>query len=162
MDDLIHPFYTISNSSMIKYYDGIPHKKPFIQKIKELWEEDRSFLGYIDYLDNRKHTEHFESLPNGYYMIELCRNYYLRIYSRNNDCFTGMEALYCDDLSSFIPEDCLPLDRGKCVFWKDKVNQLARKAIDTWSSCAIRLGLIRDMRIFIAKLLWNERHLWCP
>tara|TARA_R110001599_G_scaffold80359_1_gene217122 strand:+ start:835 stop:1056 length:222 start_codon:yes stop_codon:yes gene_type:complete len=73
-----------------------------------------------------------------------------------------MEALYCDDLNSFIPKDCLPLDRGKCVFWKDKVNRLARKAIDTWSSCAIRLGLIRDMRIFIAKLLWNERHLWCP
>lgn len=33
----------------------------------------------------------------------------------------------------------------------------ARRAVDTWTLCGIRCGLIRDIRILIAKIVWAAR-----
>lgn len=36
-------------------------------------------------------------------------------------------------------------------------NKLYRSMVDTWSIIATRLKIIKDMRIFIAKLIWEGR-----
>jgi len=37
---------------------------------------------------------------------------------------------------------------------------LAVEAIQCWSMIGRRLRVVRDIRILISKLLWNERNLW--
>ena len=36
----------------------------------------------------------------------------------------------------------------------------ARMAIDCWTFVAKRLGLIKDLRVYVAKMLWEERTFW--
>ncbi len=38
---------------------------------------------------------------------------------------------------------------------------LAREAVDCWSGVGRRLGLVKDMRLMVAKRAWDERWAWC-
>lgn len=55
-----------------------------------------------------------------------------------------------------------PFDRGLCIMYADRVRSEARYAISQWSLCARRLGLVKDLRVYIARLLWDDRCAWMP
>jgi hypothetical protein len=43
-------------------------------------------------------------------------------------------------------------------FYKSQLAQ-CRRAVDMWSVCAARIGVVKDIRIFIGKLAWETRDL---
>jgi TPR repeat protein len=43
----------------------------------------------------------------------------------------------------------------------DEMLQRAREAIDCWSMAARRCGVVKDMRVMIAKMAWQEPWRWC-
>ena len=55
-----------------------------------------------------------------------------------------------------------PFDRGFCLMYAARVRNEAKVAIFQWSLCAQRLGLVKDLRVYIARLLWNSRCAWMP
>jgi hypothetical protein len=55
-----------------------------------------------------------------------------------------------------------PGDRGKSVKFRHLVSQAARDAIYAWTLCARRLDVVRDLRIYIGKVIWERRHLFMP
>jgi hypothetical protein len=40
--------------------------------------------------------------------------------------------------------------------WRAKVRQV----IEYWIVTGRRLGVVRDMRIVVARMMWEERHVW--
>lgn len=55
-----------------------------------------------------------------------------------------------------------PMDRGKCIMFSARTKEQAKKAIDAWCLCAKRMGLVKDVATLIAKMLWQEFHVWMP
>ena len=53
-----------------------------------------------------------------------------------------------------------PLDRGKALIYRKEVNRRARMGVDLWTLAGIRAGIPKDIRLLVAKLIWDERHEW--
>jgi len=49
-----------------------------------------------------------------------------------------------------------------CINYYFETLKKTREAIDTWSIIAKRLGVVKDIRIVIGKLLWKEKTEWIP
>ncbi|MBX9637673.1 MAG: hypothetical protein K2Q45_09010 [Nitrosomonas sp.] len=59
--------------------------------------------------------------------------------------------------------DVIVLQREYCkaetfVSFYYKQNALCRVVVDAWSCCAKRIGVCKDIRIMISKLVWSSRH----
>jgi hypothetical protein len=50
----------------------------------------------------------------------------------------------------------------QCIDYYFNVLKKTREAIDAWSIIAKRLGVVKDIRILIGKLLWKEKREWIP
>ncbi len=50
----------------------------------------------------------------------------------------------------------------QCIDYYFNVSKKTRDAIDAWSIIAKRLGVVKDIRILIGKLLWKEKREWIP
>jgi hypothetical protein len=46
---------------------------------------------------------------------------------------------------------------NRLVVFSSRTRQLVRDSINAWSLCALRLCISKDMRIFIARFIWNDR-----
>lgn len=75
------------------------------------------------------------------------------------DCSLEFVQIYIDARLKLLGT---PMDRGEHPIYKTKVMKHARKAIFAASHCMKQLGLVRDMRIFICKMLWNKYYAWMP
>jgi len=53
---------------------------------------------------------------------------------------------------------------GKVCKWAETLRLIwlpvIKKAVDTWSIIARRLGVVKDIRIMIAKRLWKQGYEW--
>jgi len=52
------------------------------------------------------------------------------------------------------------LDRGKALIYRKEVNQRARVGVDTWTMVAARAGVPKDIRLLVAKMIWDGRCEW--
>lgn len=50
----------------------------------------------------------------------------------------------------------------QCVSFYDSCRDATLRAISCWSIVGKRCGLVKDMRVFIAKLLWEHMICWAP
>ncbi len=46
------------------------------------------------------------------------------------------------------------------VQFHEDICQAARRAVDTWSMIGARVRIVKDVRLMIAKLIWNAREEW--
>ena len=53
-----------------------------------------------------------------------------------------------------------PLDRGHALIYRKETNKSARVAMELWTLFALRNGILKDIRVLIAKTVWNVRHEW--
>ena len=67
----------------------------------------------------------------------------------NGNLELGHEKMFCFDSVSEQAKRAVE-------FYQAQV-EAARKAVDSWTITAIRLNLIKDMRIFIGKMIWDMR-----
>ncbi len=74
-----------------------------------------------------------------------------RALKRNMD-MEKMEIFGSDDVF-----DALLDPANQAVSFYDLQNKYVRLAVDTWALIAIRLNLVKDVRIYIGKLIWEER-----
>lgn len=105
-------------------------------------------------------------IPEGKYALYRCHTGDMRIFyrlcgqRRVNDRFGRNDRMR---VFQYIQENNLvPLNCWESLRFKPLVEQAAREAIHEWTLCANELGLIRDMRIYIGKIIWAQRHLFMP
>jgi hypothetical protein len=55
-----------------------------------------------------------------------------------------------------------PLQRHNGLIFQKKLNRRVKKAIYCWSIVGKRLQIVKDLRVLIAKILWNSREFWMP
>lgn len=55
---------------------------------------------------------------------------------------------------------CRELDRGDGLIFRKASKALALTAIMCWSMVGRRLGVVKDMRVMIAKMVWEESRVW--
>lgn len=52
------------------------------------------------------------------------------------------------------------LDRGHALIYRKEVNRRARSAMDLWTLLGMRAGIPKDIRLLIAKTIWDGRCKW--
>ncbi len=110
-----------------------------------------SFLGVVS---PKKIIQIRKQLKGGHYSC-VCMSY----------AYHG-EFNYLSDGGGFVsprvraPEDHSTFHRVKAFIFSNHVNAQATPAIECWLMVAKRLSIIRDIRRLIARLLWDDRHLW--
>ena len=86
---------------------------------------------------------------------QLVNDYRLGVFSTN-------EYYYWIGKFAYEMGDDLYIDEKyqMCIDYYFNVLKKSRDAIDTWSIIAKRLGVVKDIRILIGKLLWKEKREW--
>lgn len=94
--------------------------------------------------------------------------FFLNSYQLSNDYFhlevISNEHYYWIGKFAYEMGDDLYIDPRyeQCIDYYFNVLKKSRDAIDAWSIIAKRLGVVKDIRIVIGKLLWKEKREWIP
>ncbi len=108
-------------------------------EVKEL--QQRGYLGYsFIYFNGIKFVM--------VYITTLDRGYVSEHYS-------SIDELLVQSLKTFQP-----FDHGKRSLYADHVKKVSTEAINAWLIIAKRFRIVRDIRCMIARIVWNDRHLW--
>ncbi len=71
----------------------------------------------------------------------------------------GLDARKKELFGDHIGEKEVAMLQKMLMFYRNLLER-ARLGIDAWSLVARRLGMAKDMRVAIAKLLWEENWKW--
>jgi len=52
------------------------------------------------------------------------------------------------------------LDRGHALIYRKETYRRARSAMDLWTRFGMKAGIPKDVRLLIARLIWDGRHEW--
>lgn len=74
--------------------------------------------------------------------------------------FRSFDMCKTDWIQFTRANNLVPLNSWESHRFKPLIAQAAREAIHEWTLCARQLGVLRDLRIHIAKLVWERRHLF--
>jgi hypothetical protein len=98
-------------------------------------------------------------MPEGKYVLYRCHTGDMRILFRRHG---QRSEHYSFNYRINVENGLIPLHAWESLRFKPLISQAAREAIHEWTLCARELGLIRDVRIYIGKIIWELRHLFMP
>jgi hypothetical protein len=153
-------------------FHSLPDKHHYIeQQVQLAWSTMRCFIGEVTMYMNERGTLG----PGDYDTFK-----YFFGYRADHACFVvwfrhprlNSLGLHCEldcsleSVHKFIDARCArvatAMDRGEHPIYKSAVMKYAKEAISVAFLCMKQLGLLRDMRIFICKMLWNKYYTWMP
>lgn len=132
--------------------------------------DERCYLGIVDnearykqhkILQKTKRRRHFISLTRGVFYVSYTELHHID----NQLCIIETKYVGTFNDALKISKQCVargsvPLDRGE-TYWNVSVaKERVRHAIDAWVFCARRLGVCKDVRHLIAKMMKSMQHLW--
>ena len=126
----------------------------WVERLKKFINEP-FFFGYMTM---EELTEQFFHLPHNHYFVCFSKgsSTFFTVWSNvgGNVHRVNVETL------SHLPMLLVPLLRENGLIFKKKVERRARRAIECWQIIAKRKRVVRDIRILIAKRVWENRREW--
>ncbi len=87
--------------------------------------------------------------------LQVC---YKNIHGRIHCWLCSKWASVCDSLVNY--KGTVPLDRGDALIFVKCAKRKAREAIACWLVIGLRLKVCKDVRVLIAKKLWDGKREW--
>ncbi len=125
-------------------------------------QADRAFFGYMrpDEVNEQNIV-----LPRGTYYIYFSndgRDGMFAVRVNAGGGIWGISSPTLDETYAKLAgfQTGVPLDRGDALIYTKKASKRALLAIRCWSIIGRRLGVVKDLRVLIAKMVWAEKRVW--
>ncbi len=124
----------------------------WVERLKEFINEP-SFFGYMTM---EEVTQQLFHLPHHHYFVCFSKgsSTLFTVWSNEKENMHRTNVIALPDLS------LVPLHRENGLIFKKKVERRVKRAIECWLIIAKRMRVVKDIRILIAKRVWNIRGKW--
>jgi hypothetical protein len=129
----------------------------------ENWVERlREFINkpfFFGYMTMEEITQQLFHLPRNYYFVCFSKgsSTLFTVWSNEEGNMHRTNVITLPDLLlSFL----VPLHRENGLIFKKKVERRVKRAIECWLIISKRMRVVKDIRILIAKRVWNIRGEW--
>lgn len=120
----------------------------------------RCYFGFMT--TEEADTQQMALQENSYFVYSVYREE-MWICCGKTDIMMDTECDSLEEVLRYIDSTVwTPLDRGDGLIFQKKLKKRVRASIMAWSLVAMRLRVVKDIRVMIVKLIWEHKREWVP